>query len=73
MINLPYLYFKLKNFTAFPFQEECWQAYFNGKSGLLNAPTGSGKTLALALPILAEGAMLKNKKGIIIEMFLRVL
>lgn len=64
MIDLPYLYFKHKNFTAFPFQEECWQAYFNGKSGLLNAPTGSGKTLALALPILAEGTTLKNKKGI---------
>lgn len=32
------------------FQEEAWQAYAEGKSGLVNAPTGSGKTYSLMLP-----------------------
>lgn len=64
MLSLLHTYFKQKGYQAFPFQEECWQAYLSGKSGLLNAPTGSGKTFALALPILAEAQKLKNKKGI---------
>jgi ATP-dependent Lhr-like helicase len=33
---------------AFSFQETCWEAVAQGKSGLLNAPTGTGKTYALA-------------------------
>lgn len=40
------------------FQEEAWQAYAEGKSGLVNAPTGSGKTYSLMLP-----AMLSKAKG----------
>ncbi len=43
-----------RDWQAFPFQEETWKAYLNGKHGLLNAPTGSGKTYALILPILLE-------------------
>ncbi len=38
-----------KNWKSFPFQENCWQAISNGKSGILNAPTGSGKTYAIWL------------------------
>lgn len=56
-------YFSKKSFKAFAFQEETWNAYLNGKSGLVNAPTGSGKTFSLALPILASG-FLSNKKGL---------
>ncbi len=56
-------YFNKKSFKAFAFQEESWNAYLNGKSGLVNAPTGSGKTFSLALPILAAGS-LSNKKGL---------
>ena len=40
--------------TAFDFQEECWRAYWNGESGLLNAGTGMGKTLAAWLGPLTE-------------------
>ena len=43
-----------RGWTPFPFQRETWQAYLDGKYGLLNAPTGSGKTYALILPILLE-------------------
>ncbi|MES2476726.1 MAG: ligase-associated DNA damage response DEXH box helicase [Verrucomicrobiota bacterium] len=47
-------FFKEKGWKAFPFQKETWQAYGEGKSGLLHAPTGQGKTLAVYLGPLAE-------------------
>ncbi len=43
-----------KGWQPFPFQEETWNAYLAGKSGLLHAPTGLGKTLAVYLGPLAE-------------------
>lgn len=57
-------WFKHKGWQAFAFQQQCWDAYLEGKSGLLNAPTGSGKTFALALPILLSGGKPKPSKGI---------
>lgn len=42
-------WFHSKGWTAFEFQQQCWSAYLQGKSGLLNAPTGSGKTYAIWL------------------------
>ena len=45
-------WFKTKGWQVAPFQEEAWQAYTAGKSGLVNAPTGSGKTYSLMLPTL---------------------
>lgn len=47
-------WFQQKNQHPFPFQEEAWQHFLDGKSGLLNAPTGCGKTFALFLPVLIE-------------------
>jgi len=47
-------YFDSRGWQPFPFQRETWQAYRNGKSGLLHAPTGLGKTLAVYLGPLAE-------------------
>lgn len=38
----------------FAFQEDTWQHYLNGYSGLVNAPTGFGKTFSLFLAILIE-------------------
>ncbi|MDB5118294.1 MAG: ligase-associated box helicase, partial [Mucilaginibacter sp.] len=47
-------WYKQKSWHQFPFQREMEAVYFNGYSGLLNAPTGSGKTFALFLPFLAD-------------------
>jgi len=51
-------WFVAKDWQCFPFQQQCADAYWKGKSGLLNAPTGSGKTYALSIP-----AMLEHKFG----------
>ena len=47
-------WFLSKDWEVFDFQKQAWQAFSDGKSGLVNAPTGSGKTYALWVPILAE-------------------
>jgi len=52
LIELGKGWFKNKGWQPFPFQIETWSAFFNSKSGLLNAPTGSGKTFALWIPCL---------------------
>ncbi len=54
MIQLAHDWFRHKNWQAFPFQQEAWEAYLSGYHGLVNAPTGSGKTYSLVLPILIE-------------------
>ena len=57
------LWFKSKNWKAFPFQQETWASHKKGKHGLLNAPTGSGKTYALWVPILLKILEQKKKKA----------
>ncbi|GGD47869.1 ligase-associated DNA damage response DEXH box helicase [Muriicola marianensis] len=47
-------WFQKQGWTPFPFQKKTWQAYLDGKNGLLNAPTGSGKTYALWFPIVLD-------------------
>lgn len=47
-------WFQQKDWTPFPFQKQCWEAYLQGDHGMLNAPTGSGKTYALLIPILLQ-------------------
>jgi len=47
-------WFTTRGWVPFPFQLETWQAYLEGRSGLVNAPTGSGKTYSLMVPILLE-------------------
>ncbi len=47
-------WFSERNWEAFDYQREVWDAVLNGKNGLLNAPTGSGKTLALYMPVLIK-------------------
>ncbi len=39
-------WFSQNTWTVFDFQKNAWQAWHDGKSGLIHSPTGSGKTLA---------------------------
>ncbi len=47
-------WFQKQGWKPFEFQQETWQHFLDGYSGILNAPTGSGKTYALLLPILMD-------------------
>ncbi len=47
-------WFHSRKWKAFPFQTKTWEAFLQGKHGLLNAPTGSGKTYALWVPIVLQ-------------------
>ncbi len=47
-------WFARKGWTPMPFQRQCWQAYLDGRSGLLQVPTGSGKTYAAVMGPIAE-------------------
>jgi len=63
-------WFQEQNWKPFPFQKESWNAFLEGKYGLLNAPTGSGKTYALWFPIVLNyiknnpDFKTKHKKGL---------
>jgi len=56
-------FFKNRGWRPFPFQRETWQAYHDGKSGLLHAPTGLGKTLAVWLGPVAEAIEERKPRG----------
>ncbi|HVI43290.1 MAG TPA: DEAD/DEAH box helicase, partial [Chitinophaga sp.] len=43
-----------KELQPFRFQEDTWNAYLEGKSGLVNAPTGFGKTFSLFLGVVID-------------------
>lgn len=43
-----------KGLHAFAFQEEAWQLYVEGLSGIVNAPTGFGKTFSIFLGVLID-------------------
>jgi ATP-dependent Lhr-like helicase len=47
-------WFDEQGWEPFAFQRKTWEAFLQGKHGLLNAPTGSGKTYALWFPILLQ-------------------
>ena len=47
-------WFTKKKWKPFDYQKDTWDAFLNGKSGLLNAPTGTGKTYALWVPVVLE-------------------
>src|SRR5690606_16453206 len=43
-----------KGLKPFPFQEEAWQMYAEGLSGIVNAPTGFGKTFSVFLAVVID-------------------
>lgn len=47
-------WFTRQGWTPWPFQEEAWAAYLQGKSGLIHIPTGAGKTYGAYIAPLAE-------------------
>ncbi len=47
-------WFKGRGWSPFEFQREAWDAYLQGKSGLIHAPTGIGKTYAAWFGTLME-------------------
>ena len=47
-------WFAGRGWRPLPFQRECWRAYLEGGSGLLQVPTGAGKTYAAVLGPIAE-------------------
>ena len=55
-------WFAQQGWTPMAFQRQCWQAYLNGESGLLQVPTGSGKTYAAVMGPIAE--MLAAPRGL---------
>ncbi len=57
-------WFDANGWTIFDFQQQTWEAYLSGKSGLVNAPTGSGKTYSLIIPVLLEALQKKENKGL---------
>lgn len=47
-------WFQRQGWRPMPFQRQCWRAYLQGRSGLIQVPTGSGKTYAAVMgPIAA--------------------
>ncbi|MGA9588774.1 MAG: ligase-associated DNA damage response DEXH box helicase [Salegentibacter sp.] len=51
LLGLAESWFEQQEWKPFAFQRQAWNAFLQGKNGLLNAPTGSGKTYALWVPI----------------------
>jgi ATP-dependent Lhr-like helicase len=47
-------WFKTRKWKPFSFQNETWERYLDGDSGLLHAPTGFGKTLSVWLGPVSE-------------------
>lgn len=70
LLHIAETWFSTQGWKPFPFQKQTWNAFLQGKHGLLNAPTGSGKTYALWIPIVLEiikkhpNYQTKHKKGL---------
>lgn len=47
-------WFSAREWRVFPFQKQAWEAWLEGRSGLIHATTGTGKTLAAWLGPVAE-------------------
>ncbi|NJL38339.1 MAG: ligase-associated DNA damage response DEXH box helicase [Leptolyngbyaceae cyanobacterium RM2_2_4] len=47
-------WFEQQGWQPLPFQRETWQAYLDGKSGMIQVPTGSGKTYAAVMGAILE-------------------
>lgn len=58
-------WFANRKWMAAPFQSDAAEAYFQGCSGLINAPTGMGKTFSIGLPAIIDAFQQKrSQKGV---------
>ncbi|MFM7854404.1 MAG: DEAD/DEAH box helicase, partial [Flammeovirgaceae bacterium] len=57
-------WFAEMGWNVFDFQQQTWDAYLAGFSGLVNAPTGSGKTYSLLVAILEEALSTTKTSGV---------
>ncbi len=57
-------WFRSQGRTPFDFQEQMWQAYWDGDSGLLSAGTGTGKTLAAWLGPVLQSIPRTTSRGV---------
>ncbi|MGD8636742.1 MAG: DEAD/DEAH box helicase, partial [Gammaproteobacteria bacterium] len=57
-------WFRSRGWTPLEFQQQTWDAYDRGGSGLVNTPTGSGKTLAVWGGPLAAARAEADKPGL---------
>ncbi|MBY0313300.1 MAG: ligase-associated DNA damage response DEXH box helicase [Phycisphaerales bacterium] len=58
-------FFASRGWSPFEFQLQAWQAYLDGRSGLINAPTGVGKTMAAWLgPVIERLRELEASGGV---------
>lgn len=46
MTDAPERFFAAQGWSPFPFQRRAWEAFAEGRSGLISVPTGAGKTYA---------------------------
>jgi ATP-dependent Lhr-like helicase len=53
-LDLIHAWFSRQGWKPFPYQEQAWEAYASGRSGLISVPTGYGKTLSATLGPIAE-------------------
>ena len=63
LISFAKNWFDSNDWTVYPFQNEAWEKFLSGYSGIVNAPTGSGKTYSLFIAILLEYIQRKELKG----------
>ncbi|MEO0348892.1 MAG: DEAD/DEAH box helicase, partial [Cyanobacteria bacterium P01_A01_bin.15] len=49
-----YQWFEQQTWQPIPFQQQTWDAYLKGHSGLIQVPTGSGKTYAAVMGPIAD-------------------
>lgn len=57
-------WFAKQGWKPFDYQEEAWQSYLDGASGLVHAPTGTGKTYSVLMGPIIEWLLSEHKSEI---------
>ena len=57
-------FFFRNGWEPLPYQIESWEAFFNGKSGIIQVPTGCGKTYAALMGPLSKIEDPKNNRSV---------